>query len=291
MTSYQISRDNSSRGKQPDLVGHDVWAPDRYTGRLELVLQTGQAGVSPGTGKLGLDPSGQVLVQAAARCGAQPVLAGSGIKGAARTRYEMITDSCVLFSGPGGGGSKCKRDDHCAACSLFGCMGWSGRVDFSDGLADGRDAVRVAVGHVAIPYPPRHAHGEFRVYDGRPSAPQDRHGPVEKATREVYHGRFRTVLRFRNGAAAEMGRLLLAMGFDAELGSAFPLMLGGGKYDGLGAVRLSADRLILATPERAEYEGLACAERCRHWIREALEEPSNYGQVLAELAHITGGGA
>ena len=249
---------------------HDQWKRGLVSGALTLSLETppGQF-VSPGTGRLGLTEmeSKEIVAQRAARAGKTPVLPGSGIKGAVRTLYELLSFSCNPFDRS----SPCSARQCCDACSLFGRLSYAGRVGFSDAVPAG-SGVKIQVRKVPVPYQGQ-AHrtpGDFRVYDFQEdTVPGSREKRLKEMAREVYTGTFETRLTFRNLTPEELGRLLLAMGFGEDGKERFFLRLGGVKYDGQGAVRVTPVSLRMIFPKRRTLEQDDCARECGEWIKSA----------------------
>lgn len=264
---------------QESPVPHDAWLPDLLTGRLVLSLKTPpDQFVSPGTGRLALvqRETGEGVAQEAARAAGVPVIPGSGIKGAVRTVFELLSFSCDPFARP----ARCSKDSCCAACSVFGLMGWNGRVDFSDAKPASTDSVVVKVEQVPIPWLPRpeKTDGEFRLYDLKEAVELDpeRRGWQPRArnlTREVFTGRFETRLAFWNMSREELGRLILCMGFGGGSATRFFLRLGGVKYDGKGAVEVKPLELQLVAPRRKSWNGPECEGEIAGWIAAAQRSP------------------
>ncbi len=259
--------------KLPPLL--DVWLAERHTGVLTLRLETppGQF-VSPGTGRLALtrdDSGSEIVVQGAERRGGEPVIPGSGIKGAVRTLFEILSWSCDPFDR----GNGCSTGSCCQTCAIFGLSGWGGRVGFSDAGPAEPGAVQVEVQRIPIPHPPHSekTEGDFRLYD------LDRATEFDKATgtrrhrarelaREVYSGMFETRMTFWNLHGEELGRLLLCLGSGLDAATRFPVRLGGVKYDGKGAVWVTPTALRLAESALARRDA-ACEELCSQWIEAA----------------------
>src|SRR5206468_9437226 len=117
--------------------------------------------------------------------------------------------------------------------------------------------------------------GEFRLYDLAPDSPPGTGGaPRKRYSREVFTGCFLSRLTFTNASPEELGRLLLCLGFDGgEEAPSFPLRLGGVKYDGQGAVRVTAESLAVRAPRREDLDRDAGAARIATWIAGALASP------------------
>jgi len=294
MAFFGISRPEGTVPTPTTPPLHDVWDRRLLTGSLTLHLATAPGRyVSPATGHLVLTERGgeEIVALEGARAAGTPVLPGSGIKGAVRTIYELLSCSCNPFAR----GRACnvpqlrvrKRKnlpiETCEACSLFGCLGWNGRISFTDARpvsAAEAGEVEIGVEKVPLPWPPNRAEtgGHFRHYDlgdTRSKDPQTgRWGLAPKVlAREVYRGCFETRLLFTNVTPVELGRLLLALGLTPEGWIRFHLRLGGMKYDGQGGVAVSPRGLTLAHPGLERLEGEGCSRRCGEWLRAALAAP------------------
>jgi len=289
MARHGVSRPQGPIERQPPPV-HDQWDKALFTGSLSFTLATlpGRF-LSPGTGRLGVADAGteEIAAQQVARRAGTPVIPGSGIKGAVRTLYELLTFSCDPFS------KGCTTQECCAACSLFGLAGWSGRVSFGDAEPAHAGAVRVEVRKVPTPWKPNPAKtgGDFRVYDQREATMLDQGRNIwlprlKELAREVLTGELRTRMTFWNATSDELGRLLLAMGLGPDDSVRFDLRLGGVKYDGQGGVRVTPEEIRLATPRALTLRGIDCKERCERWVRHAQQSAwsTTFWPVLEELA-------
>ncbi|MDP9119879.1 MAG: RAMP superfamily CRISPR-associated protein [Acidobacteriota bacterium] len=254
---------------------HDVWLSELFTGALSLHLEIpANQYVSPATGRLGLvsDGSSKVVAQRAATRAGTPVLPGSGIKGAVRTLYELLSFSCDPFahSRPG---QRCTPQACCDACSLFGLLGYNGRVSFSDAVPATPTSVLIQVQRVPIPWTPDpgKTRGDFRLYDlAEATALDPGRRTVQKQakdlSRQVYLGIFETRMIFVNLQPQELGRILLAMGLGTDRSTRFLLRLGGVKYDGKGAVKVVPRQLRLVKPTPRTFDAEACGEQYVKWI-------------------------
>lgn len=282
------------------LQDHDRWAGSLLTGRLELTYRTSEdQAVSPGTGNLVRteDSRGQKVVAAeVARRSGVPVLPGSGIKGAVRTTYELLSNSCD----PMDGDSRCKKptkqkgkktkDKRCEACRLFGGMDYQGRLSFGDAVPASAEEVTVRVEWVPIPFTPSRekTDGDFRFYE---LSPHSSRGGIEskEMAREMVEGTFHGELHFTNLSCEEMGRLLVCLGLGGERAPRFLLRLGGARYDGWGGVEVGVGRLLLATSalRRETYGAEELDAMLKAW-HEAIDDSwfRRYGSALEKLAAL-----
>jgi hypothetical protein len=274
---------------------HDAWQRDLFTGLLAMRFEVppGQY-VSPATGRLGLieGRGGEEVAQRAAACGGVPVLPGSGIKGAVRTVYELLSFSCDPLAR---GEERCTAQACCDACSLSGAQGYAGRLSFTDAVPAGPETVRVEVQKVPIPWTPDASKtpGDFRLYDLAEATFLDpARRSVQKQprelSREVYLGSFETRMTFSNLQPEELGRILLAMGLGTDRRTRFLLRLGGVKYDGKGGVKVVPRSLRLVKPRVRTAEGQSCGEECVKWIGAARRAPwaEPFWPRLEQLAAI-----
>ncbi len=285
---------------------HNKWIKDRLTGTLGLSLEIpdGQF-VSPSTGRLTLTSQGaaEVVAQEAARAAGMPVIPGSGIKGAVRTLYELLSFSCDPFAWADRErrrteASRCSPRSSCDACSLFGILGRSGRVGFDDARPAGPESVRVEVQQVPVPWTPQKPEGDVSLYDFQEATVFDRDRRIsvkqpKDLSREVFHGTFETRMTFWNASQEELGRLLLSLGIGADDATRFFLRLGGVKYDGKGAVKVRPRKLILASPKRKSLEGDSLQEQAVTWIEAARTSAwaGKFWPKLEEVAKLLRGPA
>jgi RAMP superfamily protein len=274
---------------------HHKWEKSRLTGTLKLLLEIPQGQfVSPSTGRLTLTKKAavEVVAQEAARAAGTPVIPGSGIKGAVRNLYELLSFSCDPFA------RSCNARSCCDACSLFGVLGRSGRVGFDDARPAGREAVQVEVREVPVPWSPQKPQGDVSLYDFQEAKQFDRDRKVfvnlpKELSREVFVGTFETRLTFWNVTQEELGRLLLSMGIGADEATRFFLRLGGVKYDGKGAVRVRPRALTLAMSNRRSLEGESVQREIAGWLEAARESDwaRAFWPKLEEVAKLLRGAA
>lgn len=275
MARHGLSRPEGEVQRQtpPDRYDHDRWQKTLLTGRLKLalVIPEGQF-VSPSTGRLTLTTKGavEVVAQEAARAAGTPVIPGSGIKGAVRNLYELLSFSCDPFARH----DRCRATSCCDACLLFGLLSRTGRVGFDDARPAGPPPVRVEVREVPVPWTPQRPQGDVSLYDFQEAKQFDRDRKVfvnlpKELSREVFVGTFETCMTFWNVTQEELGRLLLSMGVGADEATAFFLRLGGVKYDGKGAVKVQPQALTLVSPDRKNVEDDPLQREIAGWLEAA----------------------
>lgn len=192
------------------------------TGTLRLVFDV-LAPLHVGAGEF--DLHGARLVKAAATRAGSAVVPGSGIKGACRQVYEALT----LSDDPFDKDHSASAGKLSAATSLFGALGYRGRVSFDDALpVEPAGLIEI---RLSPPYAPRDRAG--RRFYGRVPVELDKTIP---AWALPVGTRLRTRLHFVNATPSELGGLLLSLGVDH-----FVTRLGGGKYDGCGCVRFDLE--------------------------------------------------
>ncbi len=190
-----------------------------------------------------------------------PCIPGSTIKGVLRSRYEAITQSCVLFEAntrPVKNQSRnykeaekaelstsvrkkkifteCDKSKEklCAACALFGSMSLKSRVTISDFLP--HPPILLEIAKVAEMFSPKSHHFGRKFACG--------HGPETGAKQliEVIPANSRLIgtIKVANVTEAELGGLLAALGVRPE---SF-IKLGSGKSHGFGRVRVISCVLV-----------------------------------------------
>jgi RAMP superfamily protein len=283
---------------------HSQWSRHRLTGslRLRLEIPEGQF-VTPSTGRLTLTSrnKAEVVAQEAARAAGTPVIPGSGIKGAVRNLYELLSFSCDPFAwndprrrrDPA---PRCDARFCCDACSLFGILSRSGRLGFDDAKPAEECSVRIEVREVPVPWTPQKPEGDVSLYDFQEATQFDKDRKVhvkrpKELSREVFLGTFETRMTFWNVTKEELGRLLLAMGVGADDSTKFYLRLGGVKYDGKGAVAVRPRSLSLASPVRKSLDGEPCGLEITSWIAaaQASSWAGTFWPKLEEVAKLLHG--
>jgi len=194
-----------------------------------------------GTGGYELDNNG-IYLPFTCR-GDQLIIPGSTIKGVVRSYAEALSFSCE--------GGKCKGENLCQCCSLFGSKNFSGRLLFTDTEPVDPKTVNLKIYNIT----PRWG-GKNKDYGGRRFYPHSYQYP-NRSVEEKWLARdgerieavkqdtkFKFDLHFHNLSESELGLLILGMGM-AD-GYEFELKMGGAKNRGLGSVKLSpADKVKL----------------------------------------------
>lgn len=165
-----------------------------------------------------------------------PGVPGTGIKGAIRAYAEALSPSCEA------GQCKVPRkgpfDKGCLCCSIFGTLGYMGRITFTDALLQGTPRV----GNLGVP-----ARWGGQVRQGRRFY---WHCDYEYWTNEVEGSRerlevvfppaaFQSICFFQNLTEEDLGLLVLAMGLAP--GRSYYLKLGGAKNRGFGSVAFEVE--------------------------------------------------
>ncbi len=281
---------------------------DRFsglTGRMVLQIEVLSDYLYVGSGLLDLftprDQSQEYACYSFARRNDRLVIPGTGIKGAVRGVYEVLTNSCVPQRGhdeemprshQACQGIKKGEEQQtllCPACRLFGVTGYRGRVHFSDATPVGE--VRTTRIKISDLWPPRQSKGrkfyQSKVFQGLDMRPERSHRYLEVVPRG---SRFETALVFENLEEAEMGALLRALGLGPHSQKpdsvvyAFPIKLGGAKPRCLGSVRFAPRAIYLvdkADPLGSLVQGGRRLDSLTSHVRQWLD---NVGTLLDEMA-------
>ena len=254
--------------------GHDRLKPTSWTGKLMLRMSTlpdEGLGVVPGSGAMVIyNVEGQEqTVEACSRRHGMPIIPGTSVKGSIRTLYELLTGSCNINDFR----SRCRggrgNDRVCAACALFGHLGYAGRLGFDDAVPESGGSVDMMVVDVPVAWTPRSSRASYRLYDGKPALGADGEAPRDFIQVELFAGAFLGRMRFRNAEPVEMGRLFLALGL-GEGALSFTPKLGGKKFDGQGAVKVEVAGVTLSQCGKlgcaTEMEG----DEALKWVAEQI---------------------
>lgn len=251
------------RNLKEDNKPHDRFAQGSYTGKLDCFLRAlTPLYVGSGIYELVKDDPVRGLISTDGKT----IVPGTSLKGAVRSIAEAISDSCLRIvrdeikrnlsadarpcdeiKSKHRQSSRDQKNDPklCSCCSLFGALGYQGRVSFTDArLSKGGTTTH----QIQSPYPPRDAarfykdferrfNGRKFYFHGEPVAAQ-RGEPYQVITED---SELKFTVQFENLTAAEFCLLLVAMGvFDDVV-----IKLGGGKQAMLGSVEIHLTRLEL----------------------------------------------
>jgi hypothetical protein len=144
-----------------------------YSGQLEVTIEA----VTPlhfGAGKLDYDERQHRFVNKLLREEGKIVLSGSAFKGMLRSVFEAVTESCILTSPkalsqarPKQNRSTCKAGGNiCPACSVFGCLGRKGKLNFTSFAAEGEKIEFLKMPNLQSPFRDYPQKGDFAVARG-----------------------------------------------------------------------------------------------------------------------------
>lgn len=205
---------------------------------------------------------GQFVKQMLAENG-KPIIPGSGLKGAVRQICRAVSHSCVPMEAtrinlPSGTKLQCKPekkaefDKSCIVCDMFGKMGWSSKVFFSDLTAESAETKRFNAAQQFLPHPDAEKYMDekdyhaFKFYKTKISAVTKPQTDLLRAVppKTVFTGE----ITYQHLDETELGLLLFGLGQSRTIS----LKLGGYRNEGFGTVNLTltfdeiADPLALA---------------------------------------------
>lgn len=213
--------------KRPQ-VYHDRSKGERGSLSLDINLREDKwpSPLHVGSGDLEMDKG--ELFQPFIRWEGMPGIPGTGIKGAIRAYAEALSPSCE--------GGNCKKTNVCLCCSLFGYLGFMGRVNFSDAILK-KSPEAPKMGRVSLPlrWGGRvkkgrrfYWHCDYRFWMAK------KEKDMENLEVVLPPATFQSHCTFDNLTEEEQGLLYLSMGLVP--GYSFSLKLGGAKNRGLGSV-------------------------------------------------------
>lgn len=231
---------------------HNKIQPRLLQGALQLEIEV-LSPVFVGSGAYDL-ADGQLARAPVLRSG-RPVIPGTSIKGMCRQAHEAITESKAPMDE--------NRNGPSSSGTLFGCLGYQGKISFDDAVSEQEITLRLI--RTSVAYQPQEPTGR-RFYGPQPKgAKQPLHTPALAIPAGI---RMYTHLRLRNVLPDELGTVLLALGVDR-----FQPKLGGGKYDRWGWVRF---RPLVWRPRVAFGRSLAVqGDELMHFVKKnmSLAEP------------------
>jgi CRISPR/Cas system CSM-associated protein Csm3 (group 7 of RAMP superfamily) len=238
-----------------------------------------------GTGDLETDQE-TLVYHRFARMGGSLVIPGTTIKGVVRSYAEALSSSCTLDRT--GTMRQCSGDNLCICCSIFGTLGFRGRVCFCDSRFEGSTEIR----SVEVRRSGRDWGGRRFYHHDKPANPEDINGDgvSEKERLEVVLPDGRRIacdLFFENLTLREMGLLILAMGLSPR--HRFRLKLGGGKNRLLGSVRFyvrQAGGILVRSPTNYTYFNGAMEQK---WLESWCNGDAHQDPIEAYLESLDEG--
>lgn len=276
------------------LVGHERYL-DKFTGKMVLQIEN----LSPLHIGSGLwEIINNQVVRDVTVTGNKEFIPGSSLKGAFRTITETISKSCVCKTRQRNLARKLKEceakketDKLCPTCSIFGAMGYKGRVSFGD--------APLVTGNIGIARTPA-------LYGPRPTAKlyKDR-AEKYKGRKFYYHGtlsqgkepvlvvdtgaKFECDMCFENLSTDEFGLVLTSLGI---IGGLKP-KIGGGKPVCMGTIQVVAKSLELRKDVRKSFasyssgkEAYENAEQVAQFIKKEIEKSNNPLILKESLARL-----
>jgi CRISPR/Cas system CSM-associated protein Csm3 (group 7 of RAMP superfamily) len=291
------------------VTSHDRFTDGMYTGNLTC-LMTALTPIHVGSGIYEMIEDNPVrgLITIADK----PVVPGTSLKGMIRSVAEAISSSCVRITNKiiaanlsvrdaqpcrevrskHRGGQRDREAELCVSCSIFGSLGYQGRVSFTDAqLLSGSTSVH----HMTSAFRPRAEspvyQDAYEKYDGRKFY---YHGqPVDSERGEPYqvinkNSVLRYVMNFENLTAQEFCLVLVATGILDNI----RIKIGGGKHMMLGSARILPQRLELRNAA-VSFEDLSAGvqvieENLHDYLLDHLEEAAGLvnEQAVNELMKI-----
>lgn len=275
-----------SRDKRRDAV-------HKFSGMLKVKLVT----VDPlfiGSGFQELEDE-QFIKQTLMENG-RPIIPGSGLKGAVRHICRAVSKSCVpqeswksqktnrvcKISIPDDTKLQCKseknpkQDSACIVCDMFGKMGWSGKVFFSDLIAENGKTGRFRAAQQFAPHPDAekyldeygyHAYKFYRTVIDEVTKPQN-----DMLRAVVPKTVFTGEITYRNLDKKELGLLLFGLGQSGKMS----LKLGGYRNEGFGTVNITLTSDQISDPLAMTNEYIASVDDMLKYGIEQLEDGMTY---------------
>jgi CRISPR/Cas system CSM-associated protein Csm3 (group 7 of RAMP superfamily) len=254
-----IQRLGEGDKKDPAAVGHDSYKPGTVSGTLRgEIIALSPVHVDSGTLEMQNVPD-LPLYKAHVRSRGRVIIPGSTLKGVVRSVVEAISPSCVRVTRVPPhqlprNAAGCRDKKHlCAACRMFGSLGYLGQVRFTDAVL--REGQRTQAVEIPSLYAPR---SRAAIYAKQGSEVEGRkfyqHGQPARGNMPIEVCPVDSVLdftlHFDNLRQDELGLLLTALGLgDPPLA----LKLGGGKPVCYGSIQIRLNELEAFDDAKAAY--------------------------------------
>lgn len=277
-------------------LGHHRFHAKTFSGTLTCVL-TALRPLHIGSGIYELDAN-ENPVRGQVSADGKAIIPGTSLKGAIRSIAEAITNSCVRITRSDIGRNLAVRGAEacrmvtprqpsqlCVCCSIFGALGYQGRVAFSDARLLGG----VMTTHqIQSPYPPRDSARAYKdaqkLFNGRKFY---YHGePVAAREGEPYqvvaqNSDFEFTISFESLSDAEMCLLVVAMGILDDI----VIKIGGGKQAMLGSAEIVPRSLQLHIPEASFTDFSGGVKEIKEQVTQyLLDEVGQSSQLINEDA-------
>ena len=182
--------------------------------------------------------------------GGRPIIPGSALKGTVRQICRAVSHSCVpngscKINLPEKTLRQCKTEkqaesDHaCIVCDMFGKMGWSSKVFFSDLIAENGKTERFYAAHPFAPHPDskkyldKNGYHRYKFYKTKINEVTELKKDQLRAVppKTVFTGE----ITYRDLDKEELGLLLFGLGQTQKIS----LKLGGYRNEGFGTVNIT----------------------------------------------------
>ncbi len=288
-------------------------AAHQYSGMLKVRLVTvDPLFIGSGFQELEGTEEGMQFVKQSLEENGKPIIPGSGLKGAVRHICRAVSKSCVpqdscRISLPRGTNLQCKPEkesywlerateeerakwakmkkaqkeaklDHaCIVCDMFGKMGWSSKVFFSDLVAESGKTEHFRAAQQFAPHPDaeKYLNGgchryKFYYTDIRKD---DKNSPQRDLLRAVPPKTvFTGEITYRNLDQKELGLLLFGLGQSRTIS----LKLGGYRNEGFGTVNLTLASDEIDDPQALANEYIDSVDNAVYRSIEQLENGMSY---------------
>lgn len=266
-------------------------AAHRLSGMLKVRLVTvDPLFIGSGFQELEGTQEGMQFVKQSLEENGKPIIPGSGLKGAVRQICRAVSQSCVPCKTDKKGqpidlilpkitSPQCgpKANNACIICDMFGKMGWSSKVFFSDLVAEGGKTEHYRAAQQFAPHPDavKYLNGgchryKFYYTDIRKD---DKNYPQSDQLRAVPPKTvFIGEITYRNLDQKELGLLLFGLGQSQTIS----LKLGGYRNEGFGTVNLTLASDEIDDPQALANEYIDSVDNAVYRSIEQLENGMSY---------------
>ena len=200
-----------------------------YSGYIDLEIILCSC-VHIGSGYKDFSDNGKLLISETIKSEGKPVIPGSSFKGVIRSIASAVSNSCSPSS------QKCRTDDRCIVCDMFGMMGRGSKVIFPDFKSDN---AKTRIVELNKQFP---AKKEEKSYYKFYATGENNYEMPDKIKVEVItsDSTFSGRIFFKKLSEEQLSLLMLSLGLNDNKEELINLKIGGYKNEGIGEVYTKA---------------------------------------------------
>lgn len=219
-----------------------------YSGYIDIRIEC-LTDLYIGSGYRDFKGTGNYLVNETIRSGGRLIIPGSSLKGAVRGIARAVSNSCIPLKNE----IKCKPDNYCIVCDIFGMMGKGSKVIFPDFRAE--DNAKTAVKDLNAQFGPKVGKdGSRDGYKFYATGENDYKATSVVKTEVICKGSaFSGRIHFSNMTREEMALLSYALTLNEDENQLISMKAGGFKNEGMGELKITVKDCVLSGGRKPDF--------------------------------------